>query len=262
MDAGDQFADPSVVAAYARRPPIPAPVLDRLIGLLPSTPRNVLDAGCGTGAVAAALAPVVDRVDAVDPSAAMIAEGRRRSAGTPNIDWIHATMEDAVLRPPYGLIACAGSLHWMDLAVVLPRFASVLASGGTMAVLFQREVEQPWTAGLRALTMRYSTNRDAHRYGMFQRLAEAGDFEVRGQYESQPVPHVQPVDDYIESIHSRSGCSRERMSSASQAAFDREARALLERYVVNRCLPLRIIGQMMWGRPGRNNPRASPPSRS
>ena len=40
-------------------------------------PRTVLDLGCGTGYLARPLAPLVDRVDAIDISAAMIEEGKR-----------------------------------------------------------------------------------------------------------------------------------------------------------------------------------------
>ncbi|MBV9278962.1 MAG: class I SAM-dependent methyltransferase, partial [Chloroflexi bacterium] len=54
-------------------------------------PRVVLDAGCGTGDVARPLAPLVDRVDAVDISAGMIERGRRLPGGeNPAITWICA----------------------------------------------------------------------------------------------------------------------------------------------------------------------------
>src|SRR5262245_6060139 len=42
----------SVVAAHRHRPPYPAAVFDRLLGLLGEGPRAALDLGCGTGAVA------------------------------------------------------------------------------------------------------------------------------------------------------------------------------------------------------------------
>jgi hypothetical protein len=79
--ASGQFNEQSVVAAYAHRPPIPAPVFDVLLGLLADGPGAVLDAGCGTGAVARRLAPHVARVDAVDVSRPMIDAGRRLPGG-------------------------------------------------------------------------------------------------------------------------------------------------------------------------------------
>src|SRR5215217_4625956 len=86
---GAQFQDQSVAVAYPRRPPYPAAIFDALAGLLPIASRAVLDVGCGTGDVARRLAPLVERVDAVDVSAAMIAQGRRQPGGdVPNLRWI------------------------------------------------------------------------------------------------------------------------------------------------------------------------------
>ncbi len=55
----------------------------------------VADLGCGTGNVAELLAPVVERVVAVDVSGAMLDAARRRLAGTKNVEFvgapIHAT---------------------------------------------------------------------------------------------------------------------------------------------------------------------------
>ena len=68
------FQDQSVVRAYRYRPQYPAATFGLLADLLPvkCRPRVVLDAGCGTGFVARTLAPLVERVDAVDFSAAAL----------------------------------------------------------------------------------------------------------------------------------------------------------------------------------------------
>lgn len=82
----DQFKDRSVADAYVNYPPYPAEVFEVLDSLIRGTPRIVLDIGCGTGDVARPLAPLVERVDAVDQSAAMIEIGRSREGGDrPNI---------------------------------------------------------------------------------------------------------------------------------------------------------------------------------
>jgi ubiquinone/menaquinone biosynthesis C-methylase UbiE len=245
MDSGDQFADRSVAEAYASRPPIPPPILGRLRTLLPPTPRVALDAGCGSGAVAGYLAPGLDRVDAVDPSAAMIAVGRERYVNATNIRWIQSAMETAVVEPPYGLIVCAGSLHWMDLDTALPRFGRLLAASGSLAVAYQRETDQPWSAELRRLILAYSTNRDEHRYGLFRRLATSSLFAERGRFDSEPAPFRQSIASYIESIHSRSGLSRERMTADRE--FDRSVANLVEPYAIDGYLTLRITGHLLWG---------------
>ena len=72
---GSQFSDASVVSSYHLRPPYPEETFEILVMLLPADCRSVLDLGCGTGEIARRIAPRVERVDAVDPSAGMIAKG-------------------------------------------------------------------------------------------------------------------------------------------------------------------------------------------
>jgi predicted TPR repeat methyltransferase len=62
---------------YPYRPPYPDEAIELLVELIRDGPRTVLDAGCGTGDLSRRLAPRVDRVDAVDASAAMLAKGRQ-----------------------------------------------------------------------------------------------------------------------------------------------------------------------------------------
>ena len=71
-----QFSDQSVADAYVNYPPYSEEVFRVLDWLIQDEPRIVLDIGCGTGDVARMLAPLVERIDAVDPSAAMIEVGR------------------------------------------------------------------------------------------------------------------------------------------------------------------------------------------
>jgi 2-polyprenyl-3-methyl-5-hydroxy-6-metoxy-1,4-benzoquinol methylase len=83
------------------------------MSLIADGPRTVLDIGTGTGAVARPLAPLVERVHAVDWSAAMIEEGRQLPGGDhPNLIWSVGPAETVALAPPYGLVtavpACTG----------------------------------------------------------------------------------------------------------------------------------------------------------
>ena len=103
-----RFREASVAERYDFRPPYPAEVFDILSSLLDDGPRTVLDAGCGTGDLARPLAPLVDRLDAVDQSAAMLAQARALPGG-------RAAWESDVDRepdrdgdPPSGLtVSCA-----------------------------------------------------------------------------------------------------------------------------------------------------------
>jgi len=112
---GAQFEDESVARAYHTRPPYPGKLFDILETLQPEGPRAVLDLGCGTGDVALGLARRAHRIDAVDPSEAMLAVARARpGAGDPRLHWIRAAAEAFAFRGPYSLVVVAESLHWMD----------------------------------------------------------------------------------------------------------------------------------------------------
>ena len=133
-ELGRAFADAEVARNYRYRPPYPAEVFSVLERLLIS-PRTVLDAGCGSGAITRGLVAFASRVDAVDPSEAMLREARRLTGQEPRIRWILGRAEDAPLAPPYGLITTGASIHWMDPEVVMPRFRDALGILETPAII-------------------------------------------------------------------------------------------------------------------------------
>jgi SAM-dependent methyltransferase len=247
---GAQFQDAAIVAAYHYRPPYPAEVFSLLADLITDAPRHVLDVGCGTGYVARPLAPLVDRVDAVDPSAAMIAAGRQEPGGdAPNLRWIVGYAEDAPLDPPYALITAGASLHWMDWAVVMPRFRAALTLRGTLAIIGDGTLPGPWRDALQPIIDRYSTNRLYQPHNLIAELEQRGLFEQVGEYRTPPRPFPQPIADYIESFHARNGLSRDRMPPADAAAFDAEATVVLTALCPDGIVPLQGFGEVVWGRP-------------
>src|SRR3989442_380 len=145
-ELGRAFADEEVARSYRHRQPYPAEVFTVLEGLLVE-PRTILDAGCGPGALTIGLSRFAERVDAVDPSKAMLLEASARSgAHRERIRWIQGRAEDAPLLPPYGLITAGASIHWMDANIVMPRFGAVLAPGGRLAIVDSESVyaESEW----------------------------------------------------------------------------------------------------------------------
>ncbi|MFG3583462.1 class I SAM-dependent methyltransferase [Streptomyces sp. NPDC047990] len=103
-----------------------------LLRKLPRHGRTALDVGCGTGRFARRLAARGYEVDAVDPSAKMIAAAERIGGGPRfrRADAASATLP----RARYDVVTCLASLHHMPFRTVT-RFRDALAPGGVLLVL-------------------------------------------------------------------------------------------------------------------------------
>jgi trans-aconitate methyltransferase len=250
---GAQFSDAGIVRAYRHRPPYPDDVFATLASLLAPGPATILDAGCGTGDIAIGLLasmPHIERLDAVDLSPAMVAEGQQRPGGDdPRLRGQVAPIETATFQPPYALITAGESLHWMDWPVVMPRFRDALASGGVLAVVGRNEQPSEWTDALLRIVNRYSTNHDFRPYNLIDELTTRSLFTVLGSQKTAPATHTQTIDSYIESWHSRNGLSRDRMPPNAAGAFDRETRDLLTRLGHLEKVTIDVVGSVTWGLP-------------
>jgi len=226
---GSQFSDPSVVDAYRHRPPYPPETFDHLAGLMAEPGGAILDAGCGSGLLARPLAARGFRVDAVDLSTAMLAAGRRSPGGkAANLRWTCAPMETAPLDPPYALAVAGESLHWMEWEIVLPRIRDVLLPGAKLALISKEFSAFPWDEALAPLLARYSTNRDYESFDLVTELTSRGLFRPETEWRSPPASLAQTVDDFVESIHSSNGFSRDRMEPRDAAEFDAAVRRLVK----------------------------------
>jgi SAM-dependent methyltransferase len=249
------FGDASVVQAYQYRPPYPPETLQILLRLLdPDAPsRTVLDAGCGPGVIARSLVSAVDRVDAVDIAARMIAAGQALPGGDdPKLRWIQGAIEHASLQPPYALIVAAASLHWMHWETVMTRFHGLLTPGGYLAVVEDVTQPTPWSDALGGIISQYTTNKDFQPYTMLtvtQELAARGLFEPVGLQTTAPVLFRQTVEAYVESFHARNGLSRDRLEVPAARAFDERLRDLVSRYCPDGVVELQITGRVIWGKP-------------
>lgn len=248
MKLGEVFTDDEVARLYAYRPAYPEPVFEILARLL-VPPRAILDAGAGTGMLARELVRFAERVDAVDPSAAMVEIGRRLPRGTdPRIRWIVGRAEDAELSPPYGLITCGASLHWMDLDVVLPRFRDALAPGAVLAIADTENVRGAYREDVLAVIRQYSEVEDhVETKDLVERLRREGRVTILHEERTAAVPVEQSVDDFIHYLHSTSTLARIRLQERSER-FDAEVRAVFARHGMDR-VRSGVIGYVAWGRP-------------
>ena len=243
------FQEASVARSYRYRPTYPAATFDVLANLITDSPRHVLDAGCGTGAIARPLVERVDRIDAVDVSQEMINQGKQLPSGDhPHLTWIVGRVEDVPLQPPYALITTGQSIHWMDWLVVVPRFAQMLTPHGFLAILDVDDVAPPWQDGLWQIIKRYSTIPHWQAYDHIKGLEERGLFQQYGTWRSEPSLFTQSLDDYVESFHARASLARERMTPANAQAFEEDLRALVYSYSQD-TVELQIVAEIVWGKP-------------
>lgn len=247
---GSQFSDASVVSSYHLRPPYPEETFEILEMLLPTDCRSVLDLGCGTGEIARRIAPRAECVDAIDPSAGMLAKGRSLPGGSvANIAWIHGSAERATFHGPYGLVVAGASLHWMEWDVVLSRITDSLAANGFLAIVELDQEPSPWSGRISTTIGKYSTNREFSPYNIMDELRQRNLFVTIGRVRTEEVVFTQSVPDYVGSFHARNGFSRDRMMADAADAFDRDVTALVEPYATDGMVELRIRGSVVWGRP-------------
>lgn len=229
-DYGAQFEDTAVAAVYRKRPPYPAETFNLLtdvIDRLPGTQRRLLDVGAGTGEIAIPLAQRGLRVEAMEPSAAMLKIAREQP-GAGQVKFINDSGETLSAQNSYDLIVCAQSLHWMDWSVVMPAFAQALQPKGKLAIVKLDELSGPWLPALQALIARYSTNRDFRPFNLVDELVKRKHFTEERVLRTAPLAFNQTTVDFIDSIHGRNGFSRDRMPEHAARSFDEAVRALLD----------------------------------
>lgn len=113
--------------------------------LAPRGDERALDVGTGAGALALALAPLVREVVGVDPVPELLALGRRRAAGVPNVELVEG---DGTRLPfPDGSFDLAGTLrtlhHVERPAQVVAELARVTRRGGRVLVIDQLAPDDP-----------------------------------------------------------------------------------------------------------------------
>jgi len=251
---------------YRFRPPYPVEVYDTLAELVRGHPKFLLDAGCGTGKITLGLIDQIDRVDAVDPSDAMLQVARSLpGASSAKIKWIHAAIEDAPLDPPYGLIVAASSIHWMDHDRTLPRFADALADGAMLAVLDgDAPVDAPWGRAETEFMIDFVAAHEGRRPNWWKTMREIlaepvlvhPQFESLGHRITAPVAFSQSIADYLRCQHSRATWSEDHLGEKASAEFDAAMTAILSRHAREGMLTFNVQTRIEWGRVTRSRPKA------
>jgi malonyl-CoA O-methyltransferase len=107
-------------------------VAHRVAALRPA-PRQVLEIGCGTGLLTGLLHEALPdaAIHALDLSAGMLAEARRRLGHAPNLIWHQADARTFLAPAPLHLIISSSTLHWIQpLRPLFHKFQHALTPGG------------------------------------------------------------------------------------------------------------------------------------
>ena len=104
-----------------------------LIALLaPQAGERILDVGCGTGQLTAALAAGGARVSGLDSSATMLEQAR---TAYPEIPFIHADLPQFETDTPFDGLFSNAALHWIQPAeMAVRRMHDALRTGGRLVV--------------------------------------------------------------------------------------------------------------------------------
>lgn len=217
----DVFQEPDVVASYPNRPPYPQETIDELARL--AAGGAIVDAGCGTGELARRLAPLVERVDAVDISAPML-ELARTLPGGDRVRWVHGGIEDAELEPRYALVVAGDSVHWFDWNRALPRIFELTPRFAVVSRNWFKGDDEV-VARLRPVWAKHSWNKEFRPLDPVAELERRGLLRVVDRFESKTDPW-KPTQNEVVALHfSQSGFARERLDDP--AGFERDLRDAL-----------------------------------
>ena len=180
----------------------------------------------------------------------MIDKGKTLPEGdNHNLNWIFGRVEEVELHPPYALITAGESLHWTEWDTVLPLFHRILTPRGYLALVTRETEHNPWDNRLQELINHFSTNQEFLPYDLVEELELRHLFQPHGFLLTQPIPMKQSGEDYVQSIHSRNGFSRERMGEEAATAFDDEVRKIISPFLQDGQLLLSALSTIVWGLP-------------
>jgi SAM-dependent methyltransferase len=154
-----QFTFDEVAELYDRtRPRYPEALVDELVALSGiSEGGRILEIGCGTGQLTAALASRGFRMVCLEPGPRLARIAQKRLAAFPTIEVVSQTFEAWTLDPAaFSLVVSAQAFHWLAPEARFAKSAQALCARGALAVVGNAVVFQDSPAR-KALDAAYAT---------------------------------------------------------------------------------------------------------
>jgi ubiquinone/menaquinone biosynthesis C-methylase UbiE len=238
---------------YVRgRPPYSAELANTFRELFALDGRGrLIDAGCGPGILALALAPLFEEVIGVDPDPEMLAEAKRgaEELRITNAHWVQARIEELPADfGPFRIATFGRSFHWMDQPRVAAMMSAMLEPAGAFVIVNSGSHDSPGAAtelpfpvppleAIRELVQEYLGPVRRAGQGMIEHGTKydlAGVLSTAGfvQPESIRVPVegalIRTTDDLVAFVFSRSG-SAPHLFGDRLSEFEADLRQLLDR---------------------------------
>ena len=223
---------------------------------------RVLDLGCGPGQLAAAFAPLVSEVIAVDPEPEMLRIAETRFGTVGNIRFIRASSFDL----PAGLgslhlVTMGRSFHWMDRRKTIELLDGMIEPGGAIALFGSEMADVPenvWMKEYQALVRRYGeadVTHVRHRSGARVRheaILLESSFSTLEQV-AVIERHQVTVEQLVDRAFSRSSTAPDRLGDAAPR-LAREIEALL-RPIAHDGVLTEVVATnaLLAGRPGEQS---------
>lgn len=203
----------SLADAYVKRPDYAGPAIEEMLAKAGIRPGDrVCDVGAGAGHLTIELAMRGLTVAAVEPNAAMRANGRQRTAGFPQVAWHEGTGEHTGLSAAdFDLVTFGSSFNVTDRPSALQETARILKPRGWFACLWNhRDLDDPTQQAIEQAIRSRIPNYD---YGS-RREDQTPVIEVSGLFGpvhriERRVVHEQGVDDCLEAWRSHATLHRQ-----------------------------------------------------